>query len=987
MKMISTKAIPLGFLLLILWPAVPVLPAPKIPATFGTAGKGGPEASSALVKVERAYAEGLLSLDDWARYVALALFEPQRLPAEFRSPTDERCTTWMLNQVLRHWYNLRRDTREHLVQYGFTSRGTLARPVGLDSSRTTAHFKIHYSVAAGDAHSVDPTDNNQNGTPDYIELVAQILEAVWVTETDSMGYVVPPPDTLSGDAPLYDVYIFNLSPAGTYGYVAPDSLIQDNPSSSNRVEHNAATSYMALRNHYLDFSGSAERNLKVTVAHELFHSVQFGYDAFEKAWLKEATATWIEDEVYDTINDNYQYLESWFQRPWMALDATPSEAGYNHWYGSWIFFRYLSEHHGGPSIVRRIWDYSVLFDSRQGDFSFGAIEEAISDFGSSFADVFVKFHVTNLLKTVQPYHYEEGTSYPDLFTYQVFDPAYDKQTQMMRYAADFYEIEMPYRSDPQDGLEIRVTPIDSMTIFQVQVVAVAGQNVQIEEFSPYETRSYRMQNIQNWDRIYVIVTNMDDGGVNGKYRIEIQRDIKLTRLAYGFLVSKNRHALMSLVADSLRYIVDAGAVLLPGVQGFSQSETHDVFAYSNSADSVFIYRNKQPQPLVVPDSIFIYSYPERVSVADVDSEVVWIAGRAIYKATPRSGSRGDYYQLEKISDEGRILEHYVPTQYKLIASGGRAAWLNEYWDSNNVYHTDLWLYENGRPRKLHAWQGPYRPIVDAWDFRDDILVWAKVGHNATNDTVTYYQFSTRQEVVVDNQTGVWQVKTAAGKIAWNSGSRVFLWDGTRQTQLYGPPDEDPMAPSVSWLAMDSTGVAWATVEESSQGVITPTFFYYDYSERQSYFTPQPEMNLLVRLPQQHRGRFLLQDGIIYFSAVEIAGPVQWPSVFALQMRNLLPTTVESGESNKIPDTFELKPNFPNPFSKQTTLLISLSRPGPVEVKVYDILGRLVYSDVRKEVPAGEYRLRLATKNWGSGVYFYQIRVRRLVKVGKMMIVR
>ena len=48
--------------------------------------------------------------------------------------------------------------------------------------------------------------------------------------------------------------------------------------------------------------------LRVTAAHEFFHAIQFAYDVKEDLWFMEGSATWVEDEVYDSINDNYQFL-------------------------------------------------------------------------------------------------------------------------------------------------------------------------------------------------------------------------------------------------------------------------------------------------------------------------------------------------------------------------------------------------------------------------------------------------------------------------------------------------------------------------------------------------------------------------------------------------------------------------------------------------------------------------------------------------------
>ena len=46
----------------------------------------------------------------------------------------------------------------------------------------------------------------------------------------------------------------------------------------------------------------------MTAAHEFFHAVQFAYDAADDQWFMESTATWMEDEIYDDVNDNLQYL-------------------------------------------------------------------------------------------------------------------------------------------------------------------------------------------------------------------------------------------------------------------------------------------------------------------------------------------------------------------------------------------------------------------------------------------------------------------------------------------------------------------------------------------------------------------------------------------------------------------------------------------------------------------------------------------------------
>ena len=77
-----------------------------------------------------------------------------------------------------------------------------------------------------------------------------------------------------------------------------------------------------LDNDYARQYGTAPIDaLRVTAAHEFFHAIQFAYDVGEDLWFMEGSATWVEDEVYDAINDNYQFLAD---QPDPVTPAPPS---------------------------------------------------------------------------------------------------------------------------------------------------------------------------------------------------------------------------------------------------------------------------------------------------------------------------------------------------------------------------------------------------------------------------------------------------------------------------------------------------------------------------------------------------------------------------------------------------------------------------------------------------------------------------------------
>ena len=92
--------------------------------------------------------------------------------------------------------------------------------------------------------------------------------------------------------------------------------------------------------------------LRVTAAHEFFHAIQFAYDFTEDPWLLESTATWMEDQFADGVNDNRAYLRfGQLARPGCPLDLF-DPGGYAH-YGNWAFWDFLGRRFG-TEIVREV---------------------------------------------------------------------------------------------------------------------------------------------------------------------------------------------------------------------------------------------------------------------------------------------------------------------------------------------------------------------------------------------------------------------------------------------------------------------------------------------------------------------------------------------------------------------------------------------------------------------------------------------------------
>ncbi|MEO0137603.1 MAG: hypothetical protein ABIL86_08745 [candidate division WOR-3 bacterium] len=153
----------------------------------------------------------------------------------------------------------------------------------------------------------------------------------------------------------------------------------------------------------------------VFVAHEFFHAVQFtGYDPGEAEWWIEGTAVWMEDEVYDDVNNYVGYIHHFTDCPEWSLDNSNSD----HEYGAVIFPKLISERRGVGQI-RVIWQGCGV----QQDNSVMKVLVETSpglDKLKSFQDFFKSFVCANYIKTGVD-GYEEEADYPEVHIEQRYN--------------------------------------------------------------------------------------------------------------------------------------------------------------------------------------------------------------------------------------------------------------------------------------------------------------------------------------------------------------------------------------------------------------------------------------------------------------------------------------------------------------------------------------------------------------------------------------
>ena len=295
------------------------------------------------------------------------------LPVSPEAQESARCGMPLKHGLRRDWNLLEQTTQKILAKQ-------LALPVLSGTERTvvspSGRFKIHYTMTGVDAVPY----------PAWVDTVAQTFDNVAASYTSLQWQRAP----TAGNVP-YDVYLRDLAREGLFG------VTNSEQPAATASHPNAYTSWLELDNNFTDLiykpsTYSPLQNLQITAAHEYHHAIQYGYNYYFDIWYAEATSTWMEDELYDSINQLYNYIPNWFTQSTLSLDIAESTST-GGGYGRWIFNRYLSEKHGS-ALIRKAWETVADIDSPNGsDIPMTPVLENVlsATYGTSLGDDFFGF--------------------------------------------------------------------------------------------------------------------------------------------------------------------------------------------------------------------------------------------------------------------------------------------------------------------------------------------------------------------------------------------------------------------------------------------------------------------------------------------------------------------------------------------------------------------------------------------------------------------
>lgn len=420
--------------------------------------------------VDDACANGRIDEKSRILHYLYILFDRKKLSREFRP----LCSKPVKSGTLIWWeiekYVRSRDGKDDVSE---TARRYVAAAFpDLDKTYLSpaGFFRLHYTLEGTNA--VSSADYNNDGIPDYIEKTAAAFDNVMHITCDRRGFKKPLTDDRNG---IFDVYIYDLK--GVYGITSTVSYYKDALTGAA-----TASCRISIDNNYASSKGythSRDNCMRVTAAHEFFHAVQFAYNTDADNWWKEASATWNEDEIYDSVNDYFRYLKEMFNSPEKPLSQKS--------YGAVVFAKYLSEKLGGYSTVKKVLELQTKYSD-----SFKAIDAAIrsvypnKDIGTAFNE----FSAYNFRPSQ---YYIEGSQWNESARiHEVYEryPVDLKNDTVDHMAAKYYLFKVANGEDNDKTLRINVNADGKGRLgIKIQKIKKGTNNCEIEWIDMYGVKS------------------------------------------------------------------------------------------------------------------------------------------------------------------------------------------------------------------------------------------------------------------------------------------------------------------------------------------------------------------------------------------------------------------------------------------------------------------------------------------------------------------
>lgn len=367
--------------------SVAALAANAVPAAASASSSSGP-APSALERLDRAYLEGRIDAPTHALLGFRLARAPETLPADLRPAPGEtiRCGTLLAKRALAmaKLGAFSPEQHEEWMQLG-TVRPTLPDFTVVDDGAGNFIATIHYDAAAVDEAALEG-----------------FVRTAWNAQVGTMGWRAPVLDDGTGGDTDLDLY---FDPAQT-GAVTVPLPGQEGPETWDDI-----ATYIVIE--------STVATPETFIAHELNHAIQFAYDYQDADLIYEATATWMEDKVFDAADEYAFYVEDFQDNPQLTLSYATYDDPPFYMYGAALFLHFLADNYdgGGTALVESVWE--GMKDA--GSDWYDGMETALGAEGTDLAGAYAEFAGYRFLTgTLDDGSIEEGDVVAPVVTEQTY---------------------------------------------------------------------------------------------------------------------------------------------------------------------------------------------------------------------------------------------------------------------------------------------------------------------------------------------------------------------------------------------------------------------------------------------------------------------------------------------------------------------------------------------------------------------------------------
>jgi hypothetical protein len=157
---------------------------------------------------------------------------------------------------------------------------------------------------------------------------------------------------------------------------------------------------------------------------------------------------------------------------------------------------------------------------------------------------------------------------------------------------------------------------------------------------------------------------------------------------------------------------------------------------------------------------------------------------------------------------------------------------------------------------------------------------------------------------------------------------------------------------------------------------TATMSYGDLIPSQENDGSGQSLRIQSTCPPNSKARVLL--------TISSEGSIVWTDTVTIQVQAAVTEVAFNGA---VPSVYSLSQNYPNPFNPSTQIEFNIAKHGPVNLKVFDLLGREVMTLVNEVKAPGTYTIRWDAGSVPSGVYFYRLMAGDFSQSRKLMLLR